>query len=105
MLFLEEPELCLHPGIVIRLAALIQRMQRNTGRQVLISTHSAALLSDPEIEPEEVLLLKPVHEGSEAEAAGDVTDALLILDRDVDEERVPRERTLEKDPNQLNLFE
>ena len=105
MLFLEEPELCLHPGIVNRLAALILRMQRNTGRQVLVSTHSAALLSDPDIEPEEVLLLKPVHEGSEAEVAGDVTDALLLLDRDVDEEQAPRERTLEKDPNQLSLFE
>ena len=105
LLFLEEPELCLHPGIVNRLAALIQRMQRNTGRQVLVSTHSAALLSDPDIEPEEVLLLKPVHEGSEAEVAGDVTDALLLLDRDVDEESAPRERTLEKDPNQLSLFE
>ncbi|MXY96227.1 MAG: ATP-binding protein, partial [Gemmatimonadetes bacterium] len=105
MLFLEEPELCLHPGIVNRLAALILRMQRNTGRQVLVSTHSAALLSDPDIEPEEVLLLKPVHEGSAAEVAGDVTDALLLLDRDVDEERTPRERTLEKDPNQMSLFE
>lgn len=105
LLFLEEPELCLHPGIVNRLAALIQRMQRNTGRQVLISTHSAALLSDPEIEPEEVLLLKPVNEGSEAEVAGDVTDALLLLDRDVVEEQAPRERILEKDPNQLSLFE
>ena len=105
LLFLEEPELCLHPGIVNRLAALILRMQRNTGRQVLVSTHSAALLSDPDIEPEEVLLLKPVHEGSHAEVAGDVTDALLLLDRDVDEEQAPRERTLEKDPNQLSLFE
>ncbi|MDD9949466.1 MAG: hypothetical protein OXU48_08035, partial [candidate division Zixibacteria bacterium] len=59
----------------------------------------------PDIEPEEVLLLKPVHEGSAAEVAGDVTDALLLLDRDVAEEQAPRERTLEKDPNQLSLFE
>ena len=105
LLLLEEPELCLHSGIVNRLAALFLRMQRNAGRQVLISTHSAALLSDPDIEEEEVLLLKPVHEGSNAEVAADVRDALLLLERDLDQGRTPAERALDANPDQMNLFE
>lgn len=105
LLLLEEPELCLHSGIVNRLAALFLRMQRNAGRQVLISTHSAALLSDPDIEQEEVLLLKPVHEGSNAEVAADVRDALLLLERDLDQGRTPAERALDANPDQMNLFE
>lgn len=105
LLLLEEPELCLHSGIVNRLAALILRMQRNAGRQVLISTHSAALLSDPDIEQEEVLLLKPVHEGSRAEVAADVRDALLLLERDLARDRTPSERSLDVNPDQMNLFD
>ena len=105
LLLLEEPELCLHSGIVNRLAALILRIQRNAGRQVLISTHSAALLSDPGIEREEVLLLKPVHEGSDAEMAEDVKDALLLLERDIAPNRAPSERALDISPDQLSLFE
>ncbi len=105
LLLLEEPELCLHSGIVNRLAALILRMQRNAGRQVLISTHSAALLSDPGIEREEVLLLKPVHEGSDVEMAVDVRDAFLLLERDIAPDRAPSERALDISPDQLSLFE
>ena len=105
LLMLEEPELCLHTGIVNRLAALIQRMQRNTGRQVLVSTHSAALLSDPDIDREEVLLLKPVPEGSEAEATGNVRDALFLLERDASEDPGSLERTHAGNLGQLNLFE
>lgn len=105
LLMLEEPELCLHTGIVNRLAALIMRMQRNTGRQVLISTHSAALLSDPDIEREEVLLLKPVLEGSEAVVAGDARDALFLLEWDATGDQVTFERTHAENLDQLNLFE
>ena len=105
LLLLEEPELCLHSGIVNRLAALMFRMQRNTGRQVLISTHSAVLLSDPDIEREEVLLLKPVHEGSDVAMAGDIRDALLLLERNVAPDRAASGRTLDVSHNQMNLFE
>ena len=105
LLMLEEPEHSLHTGMVNRLAALIQRMQRNTGRQVLISTHSAALLSDPDIEREDVLLLKPVPEGSEAEVTGNVSDALMLLEREASEDQASLERTHTGNLDQLNLFE
>ena len=63
---LEEPELSLHTAIVRRLAGFIYRAQAaGAGRQVLLSTHSEHLLSDPGITPDEVLLVQPSREGSE----------------------------------------
>ena len=105
LLMLEEPELFLHAGIVNRLAALILRIQRNTGRQILISTHSAVLLSDPDIKQEEVLLLKPIAEGTEVVTSGNVKDALFFLERDVNEDQVMFEGTQPENLDQLNLFD
>lgn len=63
-LLLEEPEWSLHAGVLDRLAPFIARMQRKVGgRQVIISTHSDRLLSDPGIRAEEVLLLLPDPKG------------------------------------------
>ena len=45
-LLLEEPEISLHTGIVSQLAALISRMQRSQRRQIFVSTHSDALLTE-----------------------------------------------------------
>ena len=46
VLLLEEPELSLKAGIVSQLAALISKMQRTRARQVFVSTHSDALLTE-----------------------------------------------------------
>lgn len=70
-LLLEEPEWSLHTGILERLAPMIAGMQRTGGgRQVIITTHSEKLLSDPGIAPEEILLITPaVKGGSEIKPA------------------------------------
>lgn len=66
-LLLEEPEWSLHSGILERLAPFIARMQRRGhDRQVLITTHSEKLLSDPGIAPEELLLIVPAERGGSA---------------------------------------
>ncbi len=65
LLLLEEPELSLNAGIVSKLAPLIARLQRQRGRQVMISTHSADLLSDKGIGGEMILMLTPSQEGTE----------------------------------------
>jgi predicted ATPase len=63
-LLLEEPEWSLHTGILERLAPFIAQMQRKGGgRQVLITTHSEQVLSDPGIAPEELLLIVPADKG------------------------------------------
>jgi predicted ATPase len=68
-LLLEEPELSLHPGIVRVLPQMLARVQRRTGRQIFLSTHSPDLLRDEDIAPDEVLLLVPGSEGTEVRTA------------------------------------
>lgn len=65
-LLLEEPEISLHPEIVQRLPAVLDRVnrQRKVPRQIIISTHSQDLLSDPSIGAEEVLRLEPSADGT-----------------------------------------
>ena len=64
-LLIEEPELSLSEEIVRRLPTMFaQLVQGKQGRQILISTHSYALLDDPGIRPEEVLKLEPGKEGT-----------------------------------------
>lgn len=65
LLLLEEPELSLNTSVVSNLAPLISKLQRHRGRQVILSTHSADLLSDKGIEGEEVLILRPEKEGTQ----------------------------------------
>ncbi len=79
LLLLEEPELSLNAGIVAQLAPLIFRMQRGRKRQVLISTHSAALLGDTGIDGQEVLLLTPGAEGTEIALAADSAQVKQLL--------------------------
>ncbi len=82
LLLLEEPELSLNAGIVERLAPLISRLQsqKKRRRQVLISSHSPALLSDPGIEPDAILMLMPTKEGTDVRSAGRVKEVRALLD-------------------------
>lgn len=67
LLLLEEPELSLNDAIVRQIPLLMQRIQRDRKRrprQVLISTHSEALLSNPGIDGRGVLLLEPTPDGT-----------------------------------------
>ena len=81
-LFLEEPELSLNRGIVRRIPQLIHKIQslQKIRRQFIISTHSADLLSDKSIGPEETLLLEPSNEGTKIIAAADREDIVAMLD-------------------------
>ena len=59
VILLEEPEINLHSGIIVQLPEFIAKIQRmkKAARQIIITTHSYDILSDPGISPEEVLLL------------------------------------------------
>jgi predicted ATPase len=68
LLLLEEPELSLNDAIVREIPRLLHRVQRDRKRrprQVLISTHSEALLSNPGIDGRGILLLEPAVEGTQ----------------------------------------
>lgn len=66
LLLIEEPELSLNEEIVRHLPKLILQIQRKSKstRQVFITTHSEALLSDRSIPPEEVIRLMPEAKGT-----------------------------------------
>ena len=79
-LLLEEPELSLNTGIVSQLAPLIFKLQRPKKRQVVISTHSDALLTERGIDGREVLLLTPEAEGTKVEVASDIAEIRALLE-------------------------
>ena len=107
LLLLEEPELSLHAGIVEKMAALLYRTQKGKNRQVLISTHSAELLSDRGIGGEEVLILNPTNEGTEATVASDIHDVrnllLSVKETSIGEVVIPR--TKPQNTNQLTMLD
>lgn len=66
MLLLEEPEISLNDAIVKEIPLIIERLQRDlkTKRQVVLTTHSEALLSNPGIDERGVVLLETGEQGS-----------------------------------------
>lgn len=65
MLLLEEPEISLNDAVVRELPLVIDRLRpRKAKGQVMLSTHSEALLSNPGIDGRRVLLLETGEQGS-----------------------------------------
>ena len=88
-LLLEEPELSLHPEVVRFLPQMFARMQRRSGRQMIVSTlDSVELLRDEGIGLDEVLLLTPSPKGrNEGRRRGAVSRDQNIARRGIDPER------------------
>jgi hypothetical protein len=103
-LLLEEPELSLHPDVVRFIPQMFARIQRRTGRQILISTHSMDLLRDDGIGLDEVLLLEPGTEGTSIAPAGNVREIRDLLQGGLNlaEAVMPRKRP--ERAQQLTLF-
>lgn len=93
-LLLEEPELSLHPEIVRALPQMLARVQRRTGRQIFLSTHSPDLLRDEGMGLDEVLLILPRTEGAEVRPAGSFQDVRDLLEGGIslDEAVMPKTR-------------
>lgn len=68
LLLLEEPEISLDDAIVRQIPLMLSRLQRSkkVKRQIILSTHSEALLSNPGIDGRGVILLETSAEGSSA---------------------------------------
>jgi predicted ATPase len=82
-LLLEEPELSLHASVVRQIPRMISRLGGRSGRQVLLSTHSADLLTDEGIAPEEVLMLQPSREGTVVRIAAEDEQVRALLEGDL----------------------
>jgi predicted ATPase len=103
-LLLEEPELSLHPEIVRFLPQMFARIQRRTGRQLLLSTHSPELLRDPDIGLDEVLLLRPGQEGTVVTPVIKQSEITALLQGGMSLADVVIPRTRPSKADQLPLF-
>jgi predicted ATPase len=103
-LLLEEPELSLHPEIVRVLPQMLARVQRRTGRQIFLSTHSPDLLRDDGIGLDEVLLLVPGTEGAEVKTAASFQDIRELLAGGLSLADAVIPKTRPEQAGQLTLF-
>ncbi len=104
-LLMEEPELSLHPGIVRYLPGMFARMQSQSGRQVIVSTHSEALLTDQGIGTDEVLIVYPGAEGSQIVAANQMKAMKVLLEAGWNMADVVFPESVPEGAQQLALFE
>jgi len=104
-LLLEEPELSLHPEVVRYLPQLLARVQRQSGRQVAISTHSKDLLEDEGIGLDEVLLLEPGSEGTVVRRADSLQEVKVLLEGGLSLADAVIPRTRPERAEQLALFD
>lgn len=104
LLLMEEPELSLHNAIVERIPELIMRIQRQAKhkRQIIISTHSEALLRNKGIDSRAVLLLKPDKEGTKIRPPND--DELATVDTGFSVAEVMLPKIKPQNIEQLGLF-
>ncbi len=103
-MLLEEPELSLHPEIVRVLPQMLARVQRRSGRQIFMSTHSPDLLRDEGIGADETLLFYPKAEGTEVEPAAWDVDILRLLEGGLQLNDIVLPKTRPADAIQLSFF-
>jgi predicted ATPase len=103
-LLLEEPEISLHAEIVEQLPALIHQVRkgRKSRRQILITTHSFAML-DQGVAPEEVLVLTPTSEGTTVQTAATREDVRIMVDAGIPAGEAVRPLTRPKTLGQLSF--
>jgi len=103
-LLLEEPELSLHPEVIRYVPQMFARLQRRTGRQFIVSTHSADLLRDEGIGLDEVFLLAPGKEGTEVNVSSNFAEIKELLEGGVPLPDAIMPRTKPDRAEQLALF-
>ena len=80
IILLEEPETNLHTAIIEAIPEFIAKVQRNKKRQVIITTHSYEILSNPGIRADELVILRPTSEGTVAKNAKTDDTVRAMLD-------------------------
>lgn len=103
-LLLEEPELSLHEEIVKLIPRIFSRVQRQTGRQIVVSTHADAMIGAEGVGANEVIIIKPGVNGSSATEASKLRDVREILSVSDNLARAVRPHTIPKQAHQLSLF-
>lgn len=83
---------------------MFARMQRRSGRQVVISTHSSDLLRDEGIGLDEVLLLEAGKEGTSVRPASSIDQVQALLKGGISLSEVVIARTRPAKAEQFTLF-
>lgn len=110
VILLEEPEINLHSEIVRQFPEFIAKIQRNKkgARQVIITTHSYDILSNPGIGTQEVLVLQNTAEGTLINKVDelDAVKAIINAGFSMAEATIPFTAPEHiQDMKQLNLFD
>lgn len=76
LLLLEEPELSLNNGIVEQIPVIIQRINKESKkrRQIIITTHSEAILSNKGIDANGVVILETTDDGTKARKINEIEE-------------------------------
>jgi predicted ATP-dependent endonuclease of OLD family len=94
MLLLEEPEISLNDAIVKEIPLIVHRLQRDrkSKRQVVLTTHSEALLSNPGIDERGVVILETSKQGTIGRSLDDGERQALSAGLSVAEVVLPKTR-------------
>lgn len=105
MLLLEEPEISLNDAIVKEIPLIVDRLQRDrkTKRQVVLTTHSDALLSNPGIDERGVVILESHQQGTTGRPLNATEKLALRTGLSVAEVVLPKTRPSKV--NQLGLWQ
>jgi predicted ATPase len=105
LLLIEEPELSLHQAVVEQIPLLIDRIQRSAKhrRQIIISTHSEAMLDNKGIDARGVNVLVPDQEGTRIRPVSKAEEKGLEAGLSVAEVVLPQTRP--KGVEQLGFWE
>ena len=105
MLLLEEPEISLNDAIVKEIPLIVDRLQRNrkTKRQVVLTTHSDALLSNIGIDQRGVLILETSNQGTTGRALNE--SELQALSSGLSVAEVVLHKTRPEKADQLGLWQ
>lgn len=105
MLLLEEPEISLNDAIVKEIPLIVDRLQRDrkTKRQVILTTHSDALLSNPGIDERGVVILETGKQGTTGRPVDTSEKQALAAGLSVAEVVLPKTRPV--NVSQLGLWQ
>lgn len=105
LLLIEEPELSLHEAVIEQIPFLINNIQRKTKRrsQIIISTHSSAMLENKGIDSHGVVVLEPGREGTRVRPVSEEEEKGLEAGLSVADVVLPQTRS--KKVEQLGLWE
>ena len=105
MLLLEEPEISLNDAIVKEIPLIVDRLQRDrkTKRQVVLTTHSDALLSNPGIDERGVVILETGKQGTTGRPLDASERQALSAGLSIAEVVLPKTRP--QNVNQLGLWQ